>query len=534
MTVVRRLLVLTTFVILAAAGSAFASAANIYITQNGSPSGNCTTSVQTPAFFNNAANWGSGASQIGPGTTVLLCGTLTGAAGANEFTFQGGGTSGAPVTLKFDTNAVLTAPYWAGDSSGAILCTNLNYITIDGGTNGLITNSANGTSLANQADSKAINFNNCSDVTIQNLSITGLYFHTGTGEDGGGTVGMSFTGGDVVNINHNTVTDARTAIDFNFYTVTSLNIYNNTTNDHVWGIHIGDSGSASTASGVNVYNNSVGPSFNIWNDADQNYHADGIFYTCANTGASFTNSAIYNNYIHGDMSSTETNGHIQNSTGYIYVDGACGGASNINIYNNVVSHDVSGTSGAGPEGLMVLRWSSGAGTPGVNVYNNTLNVATPPYTDCIKLGSGTAAAAKFANNVAQGCGTGFTIPGAASQIISSTNNVWYNLARDQAAVGSGPTYYSSLSSWQGAGYDSSSVSTNPNLSQTYTLGSGSSAISLGTNMGSLAVTNLNTDITGATRPASGAGNWDAGAYKNGSGTATQVLPPPVNISTSAQ
>ena len=71
----------------------FASATNVYITQNGSPSGNCTSGVQPPAFFNNPANWGTGASQIGPGTTVLVCGSFTGAAGATELTFQGSGAS---------------------------------------------------------------------------------------------------------------------------------------------------------------------------------------------------------------------------------------------------------------------------------------------------------------------------------------------------------------------------------------------------------------------------------------------------------
>src|ERR1019366_4356515 len=148
MKAVRLTLVIGFFLVMAS--TAFAN--NIYITQSGSAAGSCTSSVQTPAFFNAAANWGSGASQIGPGTTVLLCGTFTGSAGSTLLTFQGSGTSGSPITLKFDTNALLTAPYWAG-GSGAINVNSRSYVTIDGGTNGTIQNTANGTSLTYQKSS---------------------------------------------------------------------------------------------------------------------------------------------------------------------------------------------------------------------------------------------------------------------------------------------------------------------------------------------------------------------------------------------
>jgi hypothetical protein len=305
-------------------------------------------------------------------------------------------------------------------------------------------------------------------------------------------------------------------------------VSNNTTNDHVWGIHVGDDNGGATASGVNVYGNTVGPSFNVWTDAAQDFHADGIFFTCANPGASFKNSSIYNNYVHGDMSSTLVNGHIQNSTGYIYVDGACGGVSNINVFNNIVSHDVVGNSGAGPEGLMVLRWSSGNGTPGVNVYNNTLNVAQPPHTDCVKLGSGSAGEVKFNNNVASGCGEAFTIPGAASTIIASQNNVWYNMVNHFAAVGGGPTYYGSMSSWNSAtGLEANSTTSNPNLSSTYTLQSGSSAIGLGANLDSMGIVPLDSDKAGAQRPGTPMA-WDAGVYQS------NVIPPPSNLKASVQ
>ncbi|HTG27782.1 MAG TPA: hypothetical protein VK818_06125 [Methylomirabilota bacterium] len=54
-----------------------AQATNIYITQTGATSGVCTTGVQTPSFFNNAANWSNGRAQTGSDTVVHLCGTFS-------------------------------------------------------------------------------------------------------------------------------------------------------------------------------------------------------------------------------------------------------------------------------------------------------------------------------------------------------------------------------------------------------------------------------------------------------------------------
>src|SRR5580698_8696178 len=90
---------------------AFSSATNVYITPDGSGQGVCTTSPQTPAWFNSSSNWGSGASQIGPGTTVHLCGTFTGSAGQQFLTAKGSGSTGNPVTIQFDAGTVFKAPY---------------------------------------------------------------------------------------------------------------------------------------------------------------------------------------------------------------------------------------------------------------------------------------------------------------------------------------------------------------------------------------------------------------------------------------
>ena len=116
----RNLILAVMFVIL---GAAF-SAADIYIAPSaaGSANGASCSNAYAYTFFNTAGNWGSGASQIGAGTTVHLCsGTYSLTGGNNNgLSFQGGGTSGNPVTLIADQGAVtLTAASWETEAARA-------------------------------------------------------------------------------------------------------------------------------------------------------------------------------------------------------------------------------------------------------------------------------------------------------------------------------------------------------------------------------------------------------------------------------
>ena len=85
---------------------------------------------------------GSWSGKVSAGDTVHLCGTFTGAANSTMLTVGASGTSGSPITVKFETGAKLTSQQWS--QSGAIAATSKNYIVIDGGTNGIIENTANG------------------------------------------------------------------------------------------------------------------------------------------------------------------------------------------------------------------------------------------------------------------------------------------------------------------------------------------------------------------------------------------------------
>src|SRR5208337_479058 len=65
------------------------SAKDIYIAQTAQGSANGTSAANAYAvtWFNTAGNWGSGSSQINPGDTVHLCGTIT-----SVLTIQASGT----------------------------------------------------------------------------------------------------------------------------------------------------------------------------------------------------------------------------------------------------------------------------------------------------------------------------------------------------------------------------------------------------------------------------------------------------------
>src|SRR5262249_26163841 len=88
----KRLLLLLVFM----APTAWAN--DVFISQAGGGTGASCASPLSVTFFNTSGNWTVGipsGTQIGPGTTVHLCGTFTGALSGSMLTFQGSGSSSA-------------------------------------------------------------------------------------------------------------------------------------------------------------------------------------------------------------------------------------------------------------------------------------------------------------------------------------------------------------------------------------------------------------------------------------------------------
>jgi hypothetical protein len=417
----------------------FGSAANIYITQDGSSQGACTANVQTPAFFNDQANWGTGASQIGPGTTVLLCGTFTSSEqGGNLLTTQGNGSSGNPITILFDTNAQLNSTGWWGSASGsgpgtgAITILN-DFITVNGGANGLIQNALAGcvqgatnqtgnwgtpggnavcaggvsatcsggtcTQTPGTAGSIGVAFSG-DHIIIENLTIKGIYINAGnsisaTDSNGENTVGINGTGTNI-QIANNTITNSSVGINFanpggsgastgpNNCPGSGVCIYGNQLTDHHWQIAANLTETNTGGAVNNLYGNTMGdigssPGWLNWAQPTGQYHLDGIISFGYNHHP--VTDYIFSNYASGLEYTTATGG---NSTGYLYCSSTQLNDSSGSIcyfYNNVLyTSEASALSGqiviGGADRCKISSWSI---TDNVLTLNSSPSLCSSGY-----------------------------------------------------------------------------------------------------------------------------------------------------------
>ena len=165
-----------------------------------------------------------------------LSGTFT-----STFTIQASGTSGNVITILFEPGAKFEKAVWQG---GAIAGANKSYITIDGGTNGLIQATDNGTALGNQvSDSVGLNFSGISNFIIRNLKIDKMYVRTPGSADGSryGRPIVILGVGSNVTIENCSLFEGDTCIGISFVrgTASNLIIRNNTIGRCNHGITIG-------------------------------------------------------------------------------------------------------------------------------------------------------------------------------------------------------------------------------------------------------------------------------------------------------
>lgn len=493
-----------------------AQAKDIYIAQNavGAANGADCSNAVALSWANSSSNWGTGTNKIGPGTAVHLCGAITATAGATGITIYASGTSGNPIKILFEPGASLSAPYW----NSAITLSGQSFVIIDGGSNGVIQNTANGTGLAYQNASNAIYIGgNVSNVEVQNLTIANIYVHSGNGEDGSHNNSAIFASAGTqsnISIHNNTIHDAFAGILSNYGSLKAMDIYANTISYVTWGVGVLDNNSNDTATNVNIYGNDI-CCFTNWFDTGFANHFDGIILAATNSNTALTNSSIYNNYLHGQMD--------VNGTAYIYLTGQAGGMNGVMVYNNLVVESTGPPTGS-PEADIVL----GYGAKNVSIYNNTL-----------------------ASSDSGGGSEGIRIrdSGGSGHIIE--NNIFYNLwmnielyANNSIAVSnyndfSGPasthafscygTWKSTLADWRSAcSLDANSVTGAPKLDADYHLLSGSAALGLGADLTSLGITTLNDDKSGVLRPSGS--RWNAGAYETGS----SLPAPPTGLTASVQ
>lgn len=485
-----------------------ASAKDFYIAarQAGTGTGtNCST-AKSYTWFNNLASWGSGATQISPGTTVHLCGVFTGTPGQQLLTVHGNGTSISPITIKFETNAVLQAPYWS--SQGTIYENGRSYIVIDGGYNGLIKNTANGTGRAYVQQSRAIYAPNCTGCVVKNLTIADIYVRTSATDlavvqSAENCVMFNYSPG--MTITHVTCHDvgwAFAGFGSNF-TLAYCNIYNT---DH--GLAFGASG---TTSGFSIHDNHIHDYVN-WDSPTNAYHHDGL-HIWGRSGGVVTNGTIYNNLFDGDSG--------VNVIGHIYLQDSI---RNVSVFNNVFLVPTNRTMQAlWFNGLTQAGNLPGGPASGNSAYNNFIRAGGH------RQGVGIFAIAQndftAFNNVILGGSADISLTwGGYLSAEGINNNIYEDLLADTGSLNAfnyEGSILHDLASWQAKCHCDSRSKMVPaskiNASSLGQLLSGSVAISAAANLlnisnGTLAA--LSKDKIGASRQLSG--NWDAGAYKFGS------------------
>lgn len=486
-------------------------AESFFIAQNtsGANSGASCADAHNLSWFNNKANWGNTTGKIGPGDTVNLCGIFNAPAGSSYYlAFRGGGAPLNPITLFFEPGAVIQAPYWSGPVID--LMGNSNII-VDGGNNGLIQATADGTLLANQqdkgegVDTSGSNRKGGSNITIEGLTIANIYVHfcsptsthppvTGCPDEvGGNTVGISASNGNNILITGNTVHDTKWAIGYTSqwgaanYNVT---ISNNNLFDSDHGIFVADGEDNAFVSGVQIYGNTIHDGGNWDDNLDYNHH-DGIHFWTVHNGSQAYNVTVYDNYIYGNW------GLGLNS--FIYLSGFS--KPNTTVFNNILVDQ--GT---------LNHYGCGYICSSINQLHVLNNIVIGYATALNFYGSNET----IENNL---------IVGAYRAISFSTGPNWdtvdYN---DYYSVGKlGWDSRSTLASWQswcasnrpGTGCDAHSSLADPQLGSGYVPTAQSTGlIKGGINLATLGVSALDFDKSGADRPSAGA--WDIGAYQFGS------------------
>jgi len=507
------------------ATSCAAAAKNIYIAQTTTGNGNgldCADAVAM-GFFNSGSNWGVGSNQIGPGTTVHLCGIFTGTPGANGLTAQGSGTSGSPITILFEAGAIMTAPYW----TNAINLNNRQYLIVDGGTpcgaiqggglspnpcNGTIQNTANGTNLTYQSGSVFILAYSCNSCEIRNLGLINNYVHAqceGSGCDtAAGTTtnsAINFSGSNFL-IHDNSIHDACWAVNDQAGTGDlNLKFYSNNIYNVAHGLAI--YGGNTWAGPIFFYNNRV-HDFQNWDTGSVDaYHADGIHAFGMNFTGIFY---IYDNYF------TTLNPCC--ITGEIFLEGGTGSpwtasGGTFYVFNNVFLE---------PSGTVNGLVQAYRGGNSITVNNTVVGPSGSGGDTGTSLESSNL---KFANNVISSFGWLFSLGG------SGGTNTYSEF--DYQAYGNCTAYNcfagtGLFSAWQAAhpGWDvhssyNASLYLNSNGSPS---SSSTMVIGQGQNLTSLCNGNLVplcSDINGNPRPTNGP--WDVGAYVYTSGN--QPAPP---------
>ncbi|HUY12645.1 MAG TPA: hypothetical protein VMX16_03305 [Terriglobia bacterium] len=492
------------------AGRAVASVSNVYISQSGGGNGSSCSSPLAVSYFNTAGNWTSGTptgTQIGPGTTVHLCGTFTSA-----LTAQGSGASGSPITIFFESGAKISMG--SCGSTGCINIASLSYVTIDGGANGIIEATNSGTGLGSSDSIGVYGRSGISHCEIKNLTINNLYVHTGASDNAAGNYYAIWLDGTNNLVHNNTIKDALAGIKVEAPS-SGNSFYDNVIHNINWGIFESGSASVNSITNEKIYGNEV-YDFANWDTTADTFHHDGLFLSGSSATTDLTHVDVYSNYVHGTSSSAVTCASASGSclTAYIYINTD----SNVRVFNNLL---VANSGDTGPNNGWILMYADASDS----LYNNTVIGGTVSgNSNCAVLDSGISFS--FENNVLSNCNN---LLWSNSATFATINYNVYQSSALSWRIGS--SWYSTLAAWKSAvGGDASAQATTGslNLDANFKPFSTSLAVGTGANLTSLGVTALDSDKSGIARPTSG--TWDAGAYQVAS---TSAVNPPTALTAQA-
>ncbi|MEA2475740.1 MAG: hypothetical protein QOE06_3655, partial [Thermoleophilaceae bacterium] len=307
--------------------------------------------------------------QIGPGSTVRLCGIIS----AN-LTVQGSGAGGAPITVLFEPNARLSQA-----AGGPFLTmSGRQFIVVDGGSNGVIENTAASTTGQN-VSSKAIVAFDCTDCEVKNLNIRNLYVHSGGDSEIDQTQSNCIVySGDNFRIHDNTMQGAGWCLYIQGQAVNNR-VYNNDIYNIDHAVIISPTGQGVVAGPLYIYGNHIHDYAN-WDSDSNTYHHDGIHcYTVPSpypqpagppvTGAHWNDLWLYNNLFDGNIGQNVT-GHIFLEPG-VQTDGyatpCMNSSSQVHIFGNVL---LNGTTLTGT--IDLGRTPDSPLTVPVDFFNNTV------------------------------------------------------------------------------------------------------------------------------------------------------------------
>lgn len=547
---VRRLLLALPILLLLCAG---ARANDVYIAQVAAGGGTGLTSCANAlvyTYFNSSGNWTGGTptgAQIGPGTTVHLCGTFPDGPG-NLLTTQGSGSSGNPITIKFESGGNITSAVW----TAAVIQINHSFITVDGGgtgsaaagtfvPNGIIQATASGTGLANTTGGgTAVNVTGpVSNVIVKNLTIANLYKRTCIGaistctDPNQGGLGISFINCTNCQEFNNTIHDLHWAV---VWSVNGGNSISNflSTGDNIYNVDHGavpaiGLGSSGTQTGILVYGHHI-HDFQSWDDSHTNYpgcatapcnHHDAVHVFSFGGGVQ-DQISIYNLLIDGNFG--------VNTNAGIYMEAADEGGTitHCNIFNNVINPTLASATASGG----IADYS----TNGCFGVNNTV------LQQGIIAGFVTSIGPTWYNNVVPGNANNqpeVMGDGHGAVLGPIDFNAFALLPTNgNGFVGAAGGCCISFSQWQTAGRDTHAVAAPPSgqgpisflgLSVNYIPQTGSPLIASGKNLFSTCNGQPNPglgalcfDKAGVARPT--VSNWDIGAYQAASGVSIPAVP----------